>query len=228
MGAVCYSTVKSRIVRLTRLDVCGAVDYGPKASLVTAGFAKVENKWDIEEGQKFRLPNAWGDYVVNETDDPKILGADVAIDFVQVDPDTYDLISGARVLAAGAGDTFATLGDSIGYAIGTDTVPGNFAMETWTKVGGGICSTDGDPLWVYSVWGWLKGGRPGDLTLERGTATFPQSATAQGASASWAAGPYEDTVKALNAGEVFLQVLTDIQPPTAACGAVELVAPEEP
>lgn len=224
MAAECYTTVKSKIVRLTRLSECGVPIIGARSSLSTGGFVKVENKWDIEDGEKFEQQNAWGDYCVQEQDNPKIKGADVTVEFCQVDPDAYDMVSGARVVAATAGETFTTVGASIGYAIGMDTIPGAFALEAWTKVGGASCGAGGDPLWVYSVWPFLKGGKPGDQTLERGTATFPQSARAQGAAAEWGDGPYADTILALVEGEVFGQVLTDVQPPVAACGASVLAA----
>lgn len=225
MAAVCFTTVKSRVVRLTRLDECGTPVIGARSSIVSQGFIKVESGWDIEDGETFEQQNAWGDYCTNEQDDPKIKGADVEVEFCEVNPDAYDLVSGARVIAATAAEDFAELGSSIGYVLGEDTVPGAWALETWTKLGGAVCGDTGATLWAYSVWPFLKGGRPGDLTLERGTATFPQSARARGASATWGSGPYGDAIVTLLEGEVFAQVVTDVQPPVPTdCGAVALAA----
>lgn len=224
MGSRPFTLVKTRIVRLTRLDECGAPDFGLKSTLATQGFVKAENKWDIEDGAKSEQKNDWGDYCLQEEDDPIIKGGDVAIDFCNVDPDSYDFVSGARVIAAGVGGMAGiTAGTSIGYALGVNTVPGHFALEAWTKTGG-ACA-DGTPLWVYSVYPHLKGGRPGDQSLDRGTTTFQQSAKARPA-AGWDAGPYGDDILTILDGEVFGQVLTDVQPPSATTGAVELVDPE--
>jgi hypothetical protein len=221
--AVCYSTVKSRLARLTRLDECGAPAFGPRASLPTEGFIKVENKWDIEDGEEFYVTNAWGEPCLNERDKPRIKGGDVTIDFCGVDPDSHDIVSGARVIAAEAGDTFAALGASIGFGISTDTIGGDFALELWTKIGGSSC-TGGAQVWLYSLYPWLSGGRPGDQTLERGNTTFQQSARAQGASAAWANGPYEAGLKPVLAGEVHVQYLTLVQPPAGVCGALPLAS----
>lgn len=224
MTAKCYTTVKSKIVRLTRTNPCGVPLVGPKSTLVSGGFTKVVSKWDIEDGEKFEQRNAWGDYCVNERDDPRIKGGDIEIEFCRVDPDAYDLVSGARVIAATAAETFAAVGQSIGYAIGRDTIPGGFALETWTKLGGGACGAGGLPIWAYSVWPYLTGGRPGDQTLDRGTTTFPQSAYANPAPPEWGDGPYANPVTTLAPGEVFAQVLTAVQPPVDACGAFALAA----
>lgn len=222
-----FTLVKTRIVRLTRLDDCGAFAFGPKGSLATQGFVKAETKWDIEDGAKSEQKNDWGDYCLNEEDDPIIKGGDLTDDFCNVDPDAYDLVSGARVVVAPVGGVGGiAAGVSIGYAIGQATTPGHFAQETWTKIGG-ACSTDGTPLWVYTVWPHLKGGRPGDQSLDRGTTTFQQSAKLRPA-AGWGSGPYEDDILTIVDGEFYGQVITDVQPPAATNGAVELVDPEDP
>lgn len=227
MGSKKFTTVKSRALRYTKLDECGSVVFGSKSTIVSVGgFSKVDSKLDVQDGEKFQLPDAWGDFCVDEIDKPRILGADVTAEFCRVDPDAYGLAAGARVLPAGADDTFATTGDAIGYAVGTDTVSGDFALEAWTKIGGGVC-VDGDPIWLWTCWPWLSNTVPGDLTLERAAGTFPMTSRARGASADWASGPYDEdsTVVAINAGEVYVQRLTLIQPPAATNGAVALVAP---
>ena len=221
MGSRPYTLVKTRVVRLTRLDECGAIQFGLRSSLVTEGFVKAENKWDIEDGAKSEQKNDWGDFCLNEEDDPKIKGGDVTIEFCNVDPDSYDLVSGARVIAAGVGGLGPIAsGVSIGYAVGRDTVPGHFALEAWTKVGGGACA-GGAPLWVYSVYPHLMGGRPSDQSIDRGTTTFSQAAKARFA-AGWDSGPYGDNILTVSDGEAFGQVLTTVQPPAATDGAVLL------
>lgn len=222
-----FTTVKSRAIRLTRLDTCGAVVFGLRSTIVhLGGFTKVESALDVQEGEAFELPDAWGDFCVNERDKPKIKGADVSAEFCAVDPDTHELAAGARLLTAGAADTFATTGDSVGYAIGEDTVPGDFMLETWTKVGGGVCVA-GSPVWLYTRWPWLTNTVPGDLTLERGTATFPLAGRANPAGAVLPDDVYEANLPAHAVGEVILQRLVVVQPPEATNGAVELEEPED-
>lgn len=227
MGAICYTTVKTRASRLTRLDVCGLPVVGPKSVVVTNGFVRAANAWDVDEGTPVEQKNDWGEYCLNEPDDPVIKGGNVTLDLCNVDPDAYSIAANAPVEVATAEDDFATLGDSIGWGVNEGIAGGNFMLEAWTKLGGGACSTDGDPLWVYSWWPWIKAGRVGDQTLDRATTTFQLVGKARGAAEGLGAGPHEGIIT-VPAGAVFRQRITAVQPPAAVCGATELAAPEEP
>lgn len=221
-GSRRYSTTKTRRVRLTREDVCGVPIIGARSTLVTGGFVKVETKHDYTDGKKFELQTAWGDYEVDEVDDPVYRGADVNIDYTAVDPDAWELSAGSRTLVAGADDDFASVGESIGFAIGKHIVPGNYMLEAWTKPANGACN-DGTPVWIYTAWSWIHAGKVGDQVLELGTATFPMTGRAQGPAAALD-NPYDEGLPSFVAGEAFLQTQTLIQPPAITNGLVALVA----
>lgn len=224
MGAICYTTVKTRAFRMTRLDTCGLPFYGPKSVLVSGGFVKAANAWDIDEGSPVEQKNDWGEYCVNEPDDPVIKGGNVTLDVCNVDPDAYAIAANAPLEVATALDDFATVGDSIGWGVNEGIAGGNFHLETWTKLGGGSCTDDGNPLWVYSAWAWIKAGRVGDQSIDRATTTFQMLGKARGAASGFGAGPHEGIVT-WPVGGVFRQKVTKVQPPTVACGASVLVDP---
>jgi hypothetical protein len=231
MASKTYITTKSRRMRITRLDTCGAPVEGDASTLVTNGLVKVETALDIEDGDTFEKRDAWGDYCLNDEDSPRIKGADLTIEWCAVDPDGYELTTGARLLVAVAADSdFAAVGDSVGFGIGVDTVPGDFALEVWTKIGGGACTTSGDPIWLYTVWPWVTNGRESDGVLERGVATYEQTARAKAGAAAWGAGPYTAALpmpapSAVVAGEVIVRRQTPVQPPAVSDGAVALAIP---
>lgn len=223
MAEVKHTTTKSRAVRLTRLDACGMPVVGLKSTLVDRGFVKAENEFDIEDGEVFRQPNSWGEYCVNERDDPRYNGTGLSVEFCRVSPDAHELTLGARVLVAAAGDAdFATVGASVGFAIGESTTPGAWAMELWTKIPG-VCTTEGDPVWAYTVWPWLYAGKPGNRTWERATQTYTMTATGRGAAANdLLTAAYEADLPAIAAGDIWLTRMTLVQPPAETNGLVAL------
>lgn len=219
-----YSPIKSRVARLTRLSTCGVPVIGTRSKLVTKGFIKVENKTKIESGTEFKQKNADGEWCVNEADESLLDRYEPAIDFCKVDPDAVELLTAARLLVATADEGYATLGSSIGFAA-ANRAAANFALELWTKLAGGACGEGGDPLWVYSLWPWIYDGFVGDQTYENGVVTMPiTNAKTKGAAAEWDNGPHDDMTVVVQAGEHFVQYVTDVQPPAETVGAVALVA----
>lgn len=208
-----FGSIKARVVRLTRLDACGVVVTG-NGSLVTDGFISVEIAPSYDDGETFQQKNAWGDFCVNEQDDPRLTEVGLSVNFCKVVPEAYDIVANARTIVSGAA--------AVGAAFGEDAIADRFALEAWTKVPGQACGATGDPLWVYWVFPNVGGGRVGGITLENGLATFPTEARTKGAPASWGDGPYADSP--LPTGETLLEnehwavTVTDTQPPAVTNG----------
>lgn len=220
MAAVCYAPVKSRVARLTRLDVCGAPVVGAKSS-VSTGFIQVQHRPEYEDGDEYVVKDAWGDFCINEQDQPRLKRVGVQIDFCKVDPDVYDIASGARAILAAAGDTnIAATGATIGFAVDSTPSDSAFALEIWSKPAGAVCGASGTSIWIYTAYPFVANGRVGDLDFTNGTSTFTVSGTTKGAAATWINGPYEAGLKNVTTGEHIIQYLTEVAPPTAACGAI--------
>jgi hypothetical protein len=216
MPSVCFGSIKARVVRLTRLDTCGAPVSGTGGTVTSGGFISVEVAPEYQDGEEFRQTNAWGDMCVNIVDEPHLLNVGLTIEFCQVDPDIYDMVAGGRILVSG--------GTSVGAAFSESAQTDRFGLEIWSKVPG-PCGTGGQQ-WVYWVFPNVGSGRVGSTTLELGTATFPIEATTMGAHTLWGNGPYSPSglpgTEVIQAGEHWAFALTTMTPPAAACGATSL------
>lgn len=118
-------SIKGRVIRLTRLDVCGAPVVGPKSSIVTRGFISVTLSEEIEAGEEYTQKNAWGEFCINEKDPDIMKWVNTTVELCEVDPDVLDVIGGATPVIAG--------GNTIGWTRGAAAPVGAFAVEVWTK-----------------------------------------------------------------------------------------------
>lgn len=227
---ICFSPLKSKVVRLTRLDTCGApVDTGTKNSIVTDGFIKLDLKPSYDNGTDYTQKNAWGDLVITDQDPDRLKMLAITLDLSAVDPDSLDIVLGSRVMAQvqPTGGP-ATVGDTIGAAFGSNSTASNFAIETWTKLSG-VCSAAGTPVWLYTVVPWVYNGTIGDLSFGNARVDYTYNAQSHACAGNWGSannGPYATVPSpdfTVVTGEHFGQILTTVQPPEAACGAVAIV-----
>lgn len=227
---ICYTPLKSKVVRITRLDVCGnAVKTGTKNSLVTDGFIKLDLKPTYDNGTDYTQKNAWGDLTITDVDQDRLKMLTISIDFSAVDPDSLDIILGARSMAqVQATGGPSTVGDTIGSALNTHAAASNFAIETWTKLSG-LCSSTGTPIWLYTAVPWAYNGTVGDLSFGNARVDYTFSGISHQCAGNWGAannGPYTAVPSpdfTLLAGDHIGQILTTVQPPAAVCGAVAIV-----
>lgn len=176
-----YSSVKGRVARLTRLDECGVPVIGAKSQLVTAGFIRVGLAFVYEDGEENQQKNAWGDYCYDEQDNPRLRRVDPTIDFCQVDPDAFEIATGARLLMDAT--------DAAGWALNGDPVVEAFSLEVWSKVAGSGACAAGGQQYVYTALPFVNNGKLGDFNLELAGATFQIAGQGQGANAAWGDSP---------------------------------------
>lgn len=133
----CWTSVRARKVRVTRLDNCA----NPPAALaangfaVTDGFISIEYTPEYEDGDEFIQKNANGELCVNDRSCDVFKRFTLAITFCGVDPDMLSLMTGnpVEVDAAGA---------SVGFRVQEGLVCGDFALEAWSGIPGLNCGVN--------------------------------------------------------------------------------------
>lgn len=234
MATNCYNIVRGKIVRVTRLDACGA--YPAPAALnaqaTSAGYISVAYTLEYEEGTEHLQKNANGDICLLDRAEDKFKRVMVTISFCEVDPSLLELVTGNTLEVDGAGD-------NVGIRVSRNLPDNaaNFALELWSGVGPAPCSEDGQE-YGYFLLPFVKNGTLRDFTIEDGPTTFEvQGWTESGG--EWGAGPYN--VVASGAGGVpsaledplttddhLLMRVTTVAPPAAVCGTGVMPAAPTP
>lgn len=228
----CASYVRGRVLRVTRLDACGRVVYGPDSVVTSAGFVSVAYTANIDDGEEINLPNANGDRCVYVPAKPSFLGYTAEITFCNVDPDLFAMMTGQRVVTDAFGDV---VGFTMDTAVSSDDSA--FALEVWagspTTTG---CAEGATGNFGYILLPFLQGGVVGDFTIENAEVTFTISNASTKDGNAWGVGPYDvvlgaDSLPAplpdpLTATEHLYFVQTGVAPPEAQCGARPLLDPD--
>jgi len=179
-----FAPIRGRRMRLTRTDECGAPVIGPASTGVSKGFVSVGLSLQYEDGETIRVPNAAGEFEINEIPDAQLVGATVTLGFVGVQPDYLAMIT-----------NFPTVLDFEAAAVGFSAdggvpVVGGYGLEVWTDLAGAGACADGGRAWGYLLLPYLRGGKISDFTIENGAANFEVvSSTREGS--RWEEGPYD-------------------------------------
>lgn len=213
MATKVLKSIKGRVVRITRLNECGAVVVGSCSTVVSECFVSVTLSPEIEAGDEYLLKSAWGDLCVNDKDPDRVKWLNVSIDFAEINPDILDIIANMTPIINV---------DTIGSTLGPNTNTDGFALEVWTKRTGATCSTVA-PEWGYFVVPFVRNGRlDGDITIENGTLTTSVIGQAFGAPATWGLDPYSGNPLGVTfpVGDYMGMSVTTVQPPADTGGCV--------
>jgi hypothetical protein len=198
--------VRGRVMRVTRLDGCGAlVDPSTCSAIVSDGFVSVELTANIETGDDITVTNAAGKTCVSDPAVPTLNGYGVQITFCQVDPQLYAMLTGQAVVVDSAGN-------AVGFRINTDVDPSDsaFALEVWSNVPSIACSSEGGGgTYGYTLPPFIQGGVLGDFTIENAAVTFTISNAATKGGSAWDVGPYDVVLGALDAESPLLTAIGD-------------------
>lgn len=233
MATRCASLVRGRMMRVTRLDGCGRPIYGPDSVVTSKGFVTVTYTANIDDGEEVNLPNATGERCVYEPAVPTFLGYTVEVEFCQVDPDMFAMMTGQETVT----DAF---GDVIGFTMDTaiSTLDTAFALEVWSgsPATSGCATEGGTGNFGYILLPFLQGGVLGDFTIENDAITFTITNAATRDGAGWGVGPYDVVLDAglepaplldpLTPTKHLLLLITQVAPPEAQCGARPLLDPD--
>lgn len=233
--AHCFTPIRGRRMRVTKVNALGRPVYGPAAFVTTSGFVSVQFTPEIAEGEETEVRTAGGDLCVSERGCDELRWITVQIEFCQVDPCLFTLIN----------ETWTELRDCVGDVIGwaeshkfsCDT---GFGLELWTDVTGYTPTTPGaQGAWGYLLLPFIVGGTLGEQTVENGAISFTITGRTKKGS-GWGVGPYDvmcnDAVTGA-CGPLLTPVgpdeprrifLTTCPPPLAVCGCQPLSAPDGP
>lgn len=228
----CASYVRGRVLRVTRLDSCGRVVYGPDSVVTSTGFVSVAYTANIDDGEEINLPNANGDRCVYVPAKPSFLGYTAEITFCNVDPDLFAMMTGQRVVT----DAF---GDVVGFTMDTSVSADDsaFALEVWAgSPSASGCEEGSAGTFGYILLPFLQGGVVGDFTIENAEVTFTISNAATRDGNAWGVGPYDVVLDIsslpaplpdpLTTTDHLYFIQTGVAPPEAQCGARPLLDPD--
>lgn len=233
MATQCGSMARGRMMRLTRLDECGAPVESVCSTIVTKGFISVTDTPNYLDPEDITQPDANGDLCVDDQSDPALRWLDLDILFCKVDPDVVNFITGDPLVL----DDTAVTPNTVGFRIDTAlSGSGNFALEVWSGVPNQTCPASGFVTYGYWLWPWVSDARWGEKVIQNGALTLNFTARTQ-AGSGWGVGPYDirrdATVPATE--EPLLTAIgptqhehfqwTTLAPPTDACGCSELAIP---
>lgn len=231
----CLSLVKGRRIRVTKLDSCGRPIYGDDSQVVSKGFISVAFTANTTESDEINVTNAAGEVCVYEAAVTSLVGYGIEVQFCEVDPELFALVTGQPVVLAADGST--VVGFDVDTKIGLEN--SNFALELWA----GSPSSDScsDPnaqgAYGYLLLPYLTGGILGDFTIENGAVTFTLTGANTKEGNSWGVGPYNVMLNAgspaapapmatpVSTSTALRTMIVDVAPPTEECGARPLLDP---
>jgi hypothetical protein len=233
--AHCFTPIRGRRMRVTKVNALGRPVYGPASFVTTSGFVSVQFSPEIEEGEETTVKTASGEICVSEKACDELKWISVQMEFCQVDPCLFTLIN----------ETWTELRDCVGDVIGWAeshkfSCDSGFALELWTDVTGYTPTTPGATgAWGYMLLPFIVGGTLGEQTVENGAVSFQITGRTKKGSA-WGVGPYDvmcnDPVTGA-CGPLLTPVgseeprrifLTTCPPPPAVCGCQPLSSPDGP
>lgn len=193
MATYCVAYVRGRRMRVTALDECGAppAEGTPNSMAVSKGFVSVDVEVDVEDGDEFIVKNADGDLCINSRSPDAIKRLNLTMEFCQVDPGLFSLITGMELELDQAPDL-----DVAGFRLNEGTVDTNFALEVWQGIANAECVVgEGYPS-GYNLFPWARNGVLQGYTIENDAATFTITAWTNGGS-GWGVGPYDVLLDAM-------------------------------
>lgn len=231
MAVTCARMARGKMMRITKLDTCGAVVSGAGASLVTKAFVSgtfTPNYTDVEE---ISQSDANGDNCIEDRSDPALRWVDIELNICTMDPTMINLITGDPIVTDDATPTPNTVGFRLDTALSGSA---NFGLELWSGITGQACDAAGFTKYGYWLFPWVQDAQWGEWTIENGALTLTFTARAVPGSL-WGTGPYlvrrdatvpatlEKLLTPIGATEPMHFEVSSAPLPTPACGSVTLV-----
>lgn len=224
----CFSLIRGRALRVTRLDGCGNPALGPDSVVVTKGFISVSLSANTEDGTAISVTNANGDICISDTPAPKFTGYGVEIALCGVDPNLVNLLTGQPLVMDGAATP-----EAVGFRVnsGVDLDSSGFALELWSGVPAAACEPGVGQSYGYMLVPFLKGGVFGDFAVANDAVNFTITGAQSKDGSSWGVGPFDVVSDGGTDSPLLVPIdskdhlhvqVTTIAPPTEACGATAL------
>lgn len=229
---ICTSYLQGLVIRATKLDACGAPVAGLCSTITSKGFISIELETDEASGNEIAPTLADGTRCYYHLSPKQLNGIKANIEFCEVDPDLFNLLTGAPVVLDDTSPTPQSIGfvtDSASYGVA------NVALELWTNIAGGGCADTTGRRWGYYLMPWLHQGTVSKPTIENDAINFTVSEAITRDGNQWGVGPYN--IQLDNAGVASplfsalastvhdLLMPVNLAPPTPICGCQALVLP---
>ncbi|MFI8294031.1 hypothetical protein ACIGBL_33335 [Streptomyces sp. NPDC085614] len=233
MATDCVSMLRGRMMRLTKLDECGAPVEGAGSTLTASAFVSGTFTPNYQDPTETTVLDAAGNLCIDDRSRVQLRWIDLSLIICTVDPTLINIITGDPLVVDDATPTPNT----VGFRIDTDlSGTASFAAEFWSDVDGQACDTAGFPKYGYWLFPWVKDAQWGEWVIQNGELLVTLTARAVIGS-QWDVGPY-DIRRDATTPATLEPLLTPIGPtqamhfqtttaplPTAACGATALVIP---
>lgn len=232
MAVECASMSRGKMLRITKLNECGAIVTGAGSSLVAKAFVSATFTPNYAEVQEISVSDANGDACIEDRSPVSLRWVDMSVVICTLDPTMINLITGDPLVL----DDAATP-NTVGFRLDADlTGSANFALEFWSGITGQACDPDGNTKYGYWLFPWVKDAQWGEWVIQNDALTITLTARAV-VGGGWGVGPYDvrrdGTVPAtleplltpIGASQAMHYEVTSAPLPTPACGAVTLPAP---
>lgn len=210
MSTTCYAVIRGSTLRVTALSPKGAVTDPSIAYAVSRSVTKVT----INE----TTDAATGGVERDEYDRPRIalpditdlIGYQVDVSFIRVDPGFLSLLTGLPLVLNAAGDV-------AGFDMQTRLPVVAFALEVWSKLAN-------SQQWGYTLFPNLRGGYMQGYTIEDDLVSFTVTNANSRNGALWSSGPYdvygpfERLDKPVSGNDAWRQMVVDQAPPAQTDG----------
>ena len=233
MAVECASMSRGKMLRITKLNECGAVVEGVGSSLVAKAFVSATFTPNYQEVQEISVPDANGDICIEDRSPVALRWVDISLVICTLDPTMINLITGDPLVLDDATPTPNT----VGFRLDADlTGSASFGLEFWSGITGQACDPAGFTKYGYWLFPWVKDAQWGEWVIQNDALTITLTARAV-YGGDWGVGPYDIRRDAVTPAtlEPLLTPIGATQPmhyevssaplPTPACGAVTLPAP---
>lgn len=218
--ANCPKLAEGDVVRITRVDNCGAPVEGANNAFVDDCWATVEMAPNVEAGTDIDFKAMNGRSCGFKRGCPSFRGFDLTGTFFSASPEMIEIMTGSPVY-------FGHDGAPIGWDDCSVACSTGFALEVWQNIVGEECPVEGEGIFFYWLLPWVTNAVLGDVSISDAGVTFSLTGNTR-ASGRWSLGPWDVQAQdALNTPGPLLDVmgtdchrrgfLTTILPPEPEC-----------
>ena len=198
-SAQCFDPIRGSAVRVTGLTKQGRVTH-PFPYAVSKSITRVQIREVTDSGNTEIMKNPEEVRRLRFVRPAKTIRYLVDIEFLRCEPSLFSLITNSHIVS-GVGEGFGeggfgempfglAEGTVSGIDVGTHREPTSFGLEVWSKLAGQRCE-DGSPLWGYTVFPHLRGGRITGVRIANGLVSFRIVGAQTRRSTRWGVGPHD-------------------------------------
>lgn len=197
MASECHSVVRAPAMRVTRLGPCGEILDSSCSMATSESFVDIVLTKVYQERQDALQLNANGDICVDKPKAPILRWYEVAIQFCNVDPELFNIVTAEPLVLNDAASP---------VAVGWDTMPdsaesSHFALEFWVGTDDDDCEDD-ELTYGYGLLPRVVQGTIGTITVGNQVINFTVNAITRGAN-QWGVGPYNVIINETGANAGF-------------------------